>query len=202
MKKYNSLISAGVLNALALPAIAAAPGYTFVSAEYSKYSSLMNGFSGNIDGQALAIDLSFAVRPNIAITGGFSSGNADLSVSGTSFSAHPAWYSLGIMAHLAINDHSDFLLGASFINGDVRVDGDFGDSEDINGGMSVIGIRNRISKYVEIDGFIRKLSIAENSSISINLDAAYFVTRSASINLGYTLDSDGDVFNLGATKYF
>ena len=106
------------------------------------------------------------------------------------------------MAHLAINKHSDFLLGASFINGDVKVDGDFNDSEDINGGMSVIGIRNRISDYVEVNGFLRKLSIAENSSISVNLGAAYFTTESLSIDIGYTLDSDGDTFTLGATKYF
>jgi hypothetical protein len=68
--------------------------------------------------------------------------------------------------------------------------------------MSVIGIRNRISDYVEVNGFLRKLSIAENSSISVNLGAAYFTTESLSIDIGYTLDSDGDTFTLGATKYF
>jgi hypothetical protein len=202
MKKYYSLIQAGALIVYALPAIAVAPAYTFVSAEYSRYSSLMNGYSENIDGEALAIDLSLAIRPNIAITAGYSRANADLSHAGTTFSASPELLSFGIMAHLAINDHSDFLLGASFINGDVKVDGDYSKSEDINGGMSVIGIRSRISKYVEIDGFLRKQSIADNSSISVNLGAAYFTTRSVSIDLGYTVDSDGDAFTLGVSKYF
>jgi hypothetical protein len=182
--------------------MAVAPAYTFISAEYAKYSSLMNGFPDKIDGEAFTIDVSYAIRPNIAIIGSFSRGNADISTSGTTFGASPQTFSAGILAHLAINDHSDFLLGASFVNGDVTVHGDYSDSEDINGGMSVIGIRNRISDYVEVEGFLRKHSITDNSSISVNLGASYFTTTTVTIDLGYSLDNDGDAFTLGVTKYF
>lgn len=202
MNKHHHLLLAAVLTALTFSVAAETISYTFASVKYARFSSLMNGFSENIDGEAIALDLSYSLRPSIAIIAGYNKSNADLGSSGITYKANIDALSLGLVAHLAINDSADFLLGASFVNGDVKVDGDYSGSEDINGGISFIGFRNRISDYVELDGYLRKHSINDASSISANFVAAYFVKKSVSIDLDYSLDADGYTLALGATKYF
>jgi hypothetical protein len=195
---------AAALSALTF-AVAAEPdpiSYDYISAKYTWFSSIMNGFPADIDGHATTIDLSIDMRPHIALIGGYTTGKAHVTSVGVTSNADLDSYSFGVVIHAPVNDRTDALLGTSFINGDVKVDGPLNGSEDINGGLSFIGFRSRISDYVELDGMIAKNSITETSSISVSLSAGYFVNDRLSINLGYAKNSQGDAISLGTTKYF
>jgi hypothetical protein len=202
MNKYYQLVLAATFTALTFPVVAEPISYRFASVNYAKYSSIMNGFPADVDGYAISVDLSLDVTPYIAVTTGFSRGKADVTSAGTTSIADVETVSLGVTIHLPINDRSDLVATSSFVNGDVRVEGQFNESEDINGGLTSIGVRSRISDYVELDGFVHKNSITDNSSISLSLSAGYYVNDRLSIDLGFALDSDGDTFMLGTTKYF
>jgi hypothetical protein len=176
--------------------------YNFASVKYSWFSSIMNGFPADIDGHAVILDLSIDVRPYIALTGGYTTGKANVTSDGETSNADLDSYTFGVVIHLPVNKRTDVVVGASFINGKVKVDGPYSGSEDINGGLSTIGFRSRLYDDVELDALIAKNSITETSSYSISLSAGYYVNDRLSINLGYAKNSQGDAISLGTTKYF
>jgi len=204
MNNYYPLILATALSVSTYNAVAQPDpiSYDFVTAKYVWFSSLMNSFPADINGHTLTLDLSFDLRPHIALIGSYTTGKAHVNSLGVTSNADVDSYSFGLVIHAPVNKTTDALLGTAFINGDVKVDGPLNGSEDINGGLSFIGFRSRISDWVELDGTISKNSITDASSISVNMSAGYFVNDRLSINLGYARDSQGDAISLGTTKYF
>lgn len=209
MNKYYRLILAAVLTGFTSTGVAETLGYTYLSVEYSKFSSGIDKFSQDLNGNGLSVDLSYAVRPHIAVVAGYSAGSAEVSSSGAGAGAAAAVVdadidslSLGFIAHAPINDTADFILGASFINGKIDVKNTCSCNKDSDGGTTTIGVRAMSSDNLELNGFIIRSKIEEISRISVNLGAAYYVSESISIDLAYSLDSNGDLFALGVTKYF
>lgn len=204
MNKYYQLILLLILAGLTSHVVAEAPDYTFVSVEYSRFSSKIDGFSEIPEGSGMSFDLSVAVRPHVAITAGYSIGSANVTTPGTTIDADIKSFSLGILAHLPINDTADFMLAMSFINGnaDVDINGAFYDDVDADGGVTTIGIRAMASDKLELNGFIHKNSIEGASKFSISLGAAYYFVESVSVDLGYLFDGDSDSLAIGVTKYF
>ena len=204
MNKYYLLIFAATLTGLASAAVARPLNYTFVSAEYTKYSSAIDGFSGDFEGYGKSLDLSVTVIPRVAITAGYIRTRAHLTLSGTVADADITSTTFGLLAHVPINDTADFIVAISFINGnaDVDVDGVFFGRVDRDGGITSIGVRAKPFDTLEVKGFIQKISIEDTSRIGITLGAAYYITRSVSVDLDYSLDEDSDVFALALTKYF
>jgi len=203
MNKYYRLILVLVLTGLTSRVVAETPGYTFVSVEYSKFSSKIDGFSEVPEGNGVSFDLSLAVRPHIAIIAGYSTGSADVTTSGTTIDADIKSASLGILVHLPINKTADFIIAVAFINGNAEVNrnGTFSDV-DADGGVTTIGIRAMASDKLELSGFVHKKSIEESSKFSISLGAAYYMIESVSVDLAYLFDSDSDSLAFGVTKYF
>jgi hypothetical protein len=204
MTNFYPLTLAAALSTLTSQVVAEPSliGYDFATARYTWFSSIMSGFPADIDGRGVTLDLSLDLRPYIALVGNYATGKAHVTSDGATSNADLESYAFGVVIHLPVNDRTDFQVGASFINGKVSVDGPYSGSEDVNGGLSTIGIKSRISDYVEIDGTISRYSTTDTSSISINLSADYFVKEQLSINLGLAKDSQGGAIALGTTKYF
>lgn len=207
MNRYYQLILAVVLAGLISPVEAETFSYTFVSLEYEKFSSKIDGFPDAVEGSGVSIDLSFAVRPNAAIIFEYSTGNAEVTSSGTTVDADIKSGLLGFLIHVPVNDTADFLVGVGFINGkaDVDVNNAFYGSVDVDGGMAYIGTRLMVSDKLELNGFIRRNAIEDTSNISLNLGIAYYIDKSVSIDLGSSFDTDSDSdysLAFGATKYF
>ena len=204
MNKYYRLLFAATLTGLTLPAVAGTFSYSSVSAEYSKYSSAIDGFSEDFQGNGKSLDISVALRPNLAVTAGYSSTSANLYLSGTMADADITSTSIGLVGHLAINDTSDFLLEMRFFNGkaDVDVDGTYFGTVDIDGGTAAIGIRKMLFDTLEVNGFIQKISVEDTSRVGIRFGAAYYVVKSVSVDFRFSLDNDSNLLAVALTKYF
>ena len=204
MKKYYQLILALVLTGLTSHVVAETFRYTYASVEYSRFSSEIERFSEVPEGSGISIDLSVAVRPYIAIIADYSTGSADKTTSVRTIDADIKSTSLGILVHVPINKTADFIVTMSFINGkaDVNVNGAFFANVDADGGATTIGFRAMASDKLEINSFISKKSIEDESKFTMKFGAAYYIDESVSVDLGYLFEGDGDSLALGVTKYF
>ena len=204
MKLYIQLILLFIFTGLTLPAVAGGLGYKFISVEYRNFSSSIDGFSEDFEGEDISLDFSLAVRPHVAVIAGYSRASANLTSSGTMVDADISALTFGIMGHASMSDTTDFILGARFINGEADVDvaGTYSTSVDRDGAVAFIGIRTMALDRLELDGYIQKMSIEDTTNIGINFIAAYYITKSVSLGLGYTLDADNDILTFGITKYF
>ena len=204
MKSHIQLILLFIFTGLALPAVAGGLGYKFISVEYRNFSSSIDGFSEDFEGEDISLDLSLAVRPHVAVIAGYSRASANLTSSGTMVDADITAATFGILGHASMSDTTDFILGARFINGEADVDvaGTYSTSVDRDGAVAFIGIRTMALDRLELDGYIQKMSIEDTTNIGINFIAAYYITKSVSLGLGYTLDDDNDILTFDITKYF
>ena len=204
MKSHIQLILLFIFTGLVLPAVAGGLGYKFISVEYRNFSSAIDGFSEDFEGEDISLDLSLAVRPHVALIAGYSRASANLTSSGTMVDADITALTFGILGHASMSDTTDFILGARFINGEADVDvaGTYSTSVDRDGAVAFIGMRTMVLDRLELDGYIQKMSIEDTTNIGINFIAAYYITKSVSLGLGYTLDADNDILTFGITKYF
>lgn len=204
MKSHIQLILLFIFTGLVLPAVAGGLGYKFISVEYRNFSSAIDGFSEDFEGEDISLDLSLAVRPHVALIAGYSRASANLTSSGTMVDADITALTFGILGHASMSDTTDFILGARFINGEADVDvaGTYSTSVDRDGAVAFIGMRTMVLDRLELDGYIQKMSIEDTTNIGINFIAAYYITKSVSLGLGYTLDADNDILTFDITKYF
>ena len=204
MKSYIQLIFLFIFTGLALPAVAGALGYEFISVEYRHFSSSIDGFSEDFEGEDISLDISLAVRPHVAVIAGYSKASANQTSSGTMVDADITASTFGILGHASMSDTTDFILGARFINGEADVDvaGTYSTSVDRDGAVAFIGIRTMALDRLELDGYIQKMSIEDTTNIGINFIAAYYINKSVSLSLDYTVDADNNIFAFGITKYF
>ena len=204
MNKYTPLILVATLTGLPLPALAEAFSYSFISAQYSNFSSTIDGFAEDFTGEGETLSLSFVVKKNVAIVVGYTRARANLDLTASLVEADITSTTFGLVGHVAINDTTDFILEVSFFNGaaDIEVAGVFTNSVDADGGVSIIGLRTMMFDTFELNGFVHKISIEDKTNIGINMGAAYYPVKSLSFDLSYSMDSDKDVLSLALTKYF
>lgn len=201
MKKYFPLIVSAVLTCFSSSLLAEPLRYTFVSAGYSKLSTELDGHSSDINGDSVSLDISIAVRPSIVVVAGYSIGKADVLPAGRD-AVDISSYSFGLVVHLPVNDKTDFILGTSFINGEIDVNNSLVGGENADGGMSIMGFRSMMTDKLEFNGFVRKRSLEQASYIGLSLGSAYYVTDSVSLDIGFSYDSDLRSLAFGVTKYF
>lgn len=206
MKNILILLMLLGISGFTLPLSATELGYTFISAHYGRFMSKVDGVSESLDGDGYTIDLSYAVRPHIAVTAAYSISIAEVNSAGDDINADIDSTRLGILVHFPLSYSSDLTIEVGFINGkaDVSVNGVPEKRVDADGGVVAIGFRAMAYEDVEITGSLRKNSIEENSSVSIDLSAGYYVLESVSLDMGFLIDSkDGsNLLRFGITKYF
>lgn len=204
MKKNFLLIFALSLTGLTLPVVAGSLQYTYLSAQYAKFSSNIQDYSEEIEGKQLSLDLSYAVRRNVALVAGYSRGDANITLPGSTADADISSVSYGILGHADINENTDFILGARFINGkaDINVDGTFYQRVDRDGGVAFFGIRSMIHESLELNGFAQKMSIQDKTNWGAKFAAAYFFTKKTSLDLAFALNADDELLAISITRYF
>ena len=201
MNKYFPLIVSAALTCFSSSLLAEALGYTFVSAGYSKLSTELDGYSGDINGDSVSLDFSIAVRPSIAIVAGYRSAKVDVLPAGRD-AADISSYSFGLDVHLPVNDKTDFILGVSFINGEIDVNNSLIGGENADGGMTIMGFRSMMTDKLEFNGYVRRRSLEQASYIGLSLGSAYYVADSVSVDIGFDFDSDLRLLAFAVTKYF
>ncbi len=206
MKKnhFHQLVSTLALICATLPVSAETFSYTFISASYSIFSEEIDGISEDLEGNGINFTLSFNVANNFAIIASYGTGSADVTSGGVTVDADVDVGSLGAIFHTPIDATVDFVAGAQIIKGsvDIDVDGSFFSSEDADGNSIFAGIRAMVAHNVELNGFIDRTKIEDDSSTDISFGASYYVNKLFTIDAGYSFDSDGNSLSFGATKYF
>jgi hypothetical protein len=206
MKKYFVLLLLICSSSIASPLIAETFSYTSISLGYGRFSDKIDGVPESIEGDGYTIDISYDIRPHIALIAGYSISIAKVHTDGKDFNADIDATLLGMVIHFPINETADFVLGIGFINGkaDVSINGGEERKVDANGGLLTVGFRGTPYENVELRVDIRKNSIEEESSISLDFSTGYYVLDSVLVDIGYRLDTkDGSsLINLGVTKYF
>lgn len=206
MKKYLALFLLIEMSLYPLMSLAEKLSYTSASINYGRFSSKVDGIAESLDGDGFTVDLSYAVRQHVAVIASYNLSIADTRSSGDDVNADIDSTLLGMVIHFPINEYSDLVIGVGFFNGkaDVSVNGGAESEVDADGGVVTLGFRTMASKNIEISGALRKNSVEENSSISLDFSAAYYTSETLSLDMGYRLDSkDGsDLLTFGVTRYF
>lgn len=204
MNIYYQLTLLLILTGIASQTVAGSLQYSFVSAGYSQFSSDIDGLSEAPEGNGVSIDVSFAVRPYIALTAGYRNDSGSVTISDTKVEADIESTSLGILIHLPINDAADFILSTSFINGEADVDknGAFYAIADADGGQTDLGFRAKVYDTLELNSFVYKTTIEDDSRLGISFGAAWYIVKTVSADLEYFIDSDYESLAIGVTKYF
>ncbi len=202
MNKYYPFILTILLLCFVVRASAETLSYTFISANYSLFTTKLDGYTEDLDGDTFGIDASIAVRPNIALVASYSAGSADFSTEGSSTSADISSTSLGLVVHLPVNEKTDFILGVSFFNGDIDVHDNAVSDNDADGGMTQLGFRSMVSDKLELNAYVRRKSVEDKSHIGIKLGSAFYINETFSVDAGFTADSESRLVGFGVTKYF
>lgn len=169
-----------------------------------KFSSDIQEYSDDLEGEEIFLDFSYAVRPNLALVAGYGRGEANLTLPGSYADADTTTATYGVLGHASIDDDTDFILGARFINGkaDINVDGAFYQRVDRDGGVAFIGVRTMALNNLELNGFLQKRSVEDRTNWGMRFAAAYYFTRKVSLDLSYALDAEDNSIVLSITRYF
>ena len=204
MTKYNQLTLTLALFSISTATIAETFSYTFISAEYQVFSEDIDGISEDLEGDGITLNFGLNIADNFAIIGGYGTGSADVTSGGTTVDADVDAGVIGALFHTPINQTVDFVAGFELIKGnvDLKVNGTSLPSEDADGNSIFAGIRAMIIDKVELNGFLDRSKIEDESSTNISLGASYYIDRLFTLDAGYSFDSDGNTISFGATKYF
>ena len=203
IKHHQLLLSLAFISATTT-ATADTFSYTFISAEYQLFSEDIDGISEDLEGDGISLDFGLNIATNFAIIGGYATGSADVTSGGTTVDADIDVAGIGALFHTAINQTTDFVAGAQLIKGniDLKVNGTSLPSEDADGNNIYVGIRAMVTDNVEINGFLDRYKIEDDSSTDINFGGSYYIDKLFTLDARYSFDSDGNTLAFGATKYF
>ena len=205
--KINKLYPLAIASTLAfLPASAISEtfSYTFISASYEIFSSDVDGIPEDLEGDGINIEGAFNVASNFGISASYGTGSADVTSGGTTLNADVDVSSIGAFFHTPVSDTTDFVLGANIIKGnvDIEVNGTSFPSEDADGNSIFAGARAMVATNVELNGFIDRTKIEDDSTTSLDFGASYYINKLFTVDAGYSFDKDGDSLSFGATKFF
>lgn len=102
------------------------------------------------------------------------------------------------------DDKVDFMAGIQLLRAKVnlKINGSYLPGEDSDGKAILAGVRAMATNNVELNGFINRTKIENESATDISFGASYYLNKLLTINARYSFDSDDDSLSFGATKYF
>lgn len=204
VNKYRQLLIASALTCISGTVSAETFSYTFISASYEMFSEDIDGISEDLEGDGINLGLSINLAPNFALIASYGTGSADVTSGGVTVDGDVDAASFGAIYHTPVDDKVDFVAGAQLIRGsvDLKVNGSSLPSEDADGNSIFAGVRAMVANNVELNGFISRTKIEDESSTDISVGASYYVNKLFTIDAGYSFDSDGNSLSFGATKFF
>ena len=204
INKYYPLTLAFALFNASSTSTADTFSYTFISGNFEIFSEEIDGIPEDLEGHGINLNFSFNVATNIAITGGYGTGSADVTSGGTTVDGDVDAFGVGFLFHTPINQTTDFLAGVDLIQGsfDLKVNGTLQPSEDADGNSIFAGIRSMATDKVELKGIIERTKIEDDSNTDMNFGASYYIEKLFSLDVGYSFDNDGNSMLFGITKHF
>lgn len=202
--KYQYLPLAFALIGTSTTIIAEPFSYTFISANYEIFSEDIDGVTEDFEGDAINLSFGLNVATNFAIIGSYGTGSADVTSGGTTIEGDVDVGGIGVLFHTPIHETTDFVAGIQLIKGtiDLTINGASVPSEDSDGNTISVGIRTMVSDKVELNGFLGRTKIEDDSSTDISVGASYYIDKLFTLDAGYSFNSDGNSLTFGATKYF
>jgi len=205
--KINNIYPLTLASALALiptSAISETFSYTFISASYEIFSSYIDGIPEDLEGDGITINGTFNIASNFGISASYVTGSEDVTSGESTLNADSDGASIGAFFHTPVSDNTDFVLGAEIIKGnvDIEVNGTSFPSEDADGNTIFAGIRAMVATNVELNGFIDRTKIEDDSTTGINFGASYYINKLFTIDAGYSFDKDSNSLSFGVTKFF
>jgi len=202
--KIYTLTMASALILMPVSAISETFSYTFISASYSIFNEDIDGIPEDLEGNGINLNFGLNIASNFAIIGGYGTGSADVTSGGNTADADIDAGGIGALFHTPINQTTDFVAGFQIIKGtvDLKVNGTSLPSEDADGNSIFIGVRSMVAEKVELNGFLDRTKIEDDSSTDISFGASYYIDKLFTLDAGYSFDSDGNTLSFGATKYF
>ena len=178
--------------------------YSSISASFSMFSEDVPGVTEDMEGDGINISFSLEVTDNIAFLAGLGTGSADVSSGGMTVESDIDSTTFGLMYHAPASTSTDFYVGFAIIDGtvDLTVNGTPQPSDDAKGNVIALGIRSMISDILEVEAFIDRSDVEDNTSSEVGAEAKYYLNTYFSVNAGYSFNSDGNSLSFGATKYF
>ena len=204
MKKHHLLLAVTALASVTTPILAETFSYTAAAVSYDLLTADIDGVSEDLEGDSVSFGLSIGVSPNLAFTAGYGTGSVDVTSGGDTLEADIDAWGIGVLYHSPINKSADFVAGIDLIQGtiDLKLNGALLTSEDANGNSISIGIRVMAANDLELNGFIDRSDIEDSTNTDIDFGAAFYIDKSVSLNIDYSLDNDGNTLSFGAMKYF
>jgi hypothetical protein len=143
--------------------------YTFVDAGLVD-TEIETGV-GDVSGDGIGINGSFAVSDSVHIVAGYSDIGYDFNIDGSSMN-------VGVGFHTDINDDLDFVADVSYI--DVEVDTPFGSADEDGLGIGG-GIRFHAGEKVELDAGLQYVDLDDSDTV-LNVGGRYYFSDSFALN--------------------
>ena len=204
IRKTYLLTLASAIAFIPASAISETFSYTFISASYGIFSSDLDGIPEDLEGDGITINGAFNIASNFGVSASYDTGSADVTSGGSTLNADISAGSFGAFFHTPVSDSTDFVLGADIVRGnvDIDIDGTSFPSEDANGNSIYAGIRAMVAANVELNGFIDRTKIEDDSTTGISFGASYYINKLFTVDAGYSFDKDTNALSFGATKHF
>ncbi len=204
ISRIYPLTIASALVFLPTTAISETFSYTFISASYEIIKSEVDGIPEDLEGNGISLSGAFNIANNFSAGASYSTGSADVTSDGITVNGDFSSFSIGALFHMPADEKVDFLAGVDIFKGDVDIDvnGTFVSTEDATGNSIFAGIRAMIADNVELNGFIDRTKIEDDSSTNLSFGGSYYINKLFTIDAGYSFDSDSSSLSFGATKYF
>lgn len=206
MKSYkiHKTLLAFLLTAMAGNVSAETFSYTFISGSYEMFNEDIDGISEDLEGDGINLDMSVNLAPNVALIASYGAHNADVESDSITIDGDIKTTSFGAAFHTPVDDQVDFVAGAQLIRGSVEltINNSHQSTADADGNAIFAGVRAMVISNVELNGFVSRTKIEDDSSTDISFGAAYYINNLLSVDAGYSFDSDANSVKFGVTKHF
>ncbi len=190
MKKL--LIIALLLTSTSVFAASKGPSWDFFELSYIKVEIDDTDFSPN----GFGLGLSTLLTDDVFLFASYA--DASESVFGNDVDISST--SIGLGYRIALNNTSDFAVGAGFAEADACIDG-FG-CEDDNGYLVTALFATRLVENLELSLGAEYVDIADESSTALSFTGSYFFSDRLSLGLGWANDDDVDTLSLNLKLHF
>ena len=191
-KTILSLLPAALLVFSATTASAGNFSYDYFQGSYSLTTVDVGGSIGDVDGTSLGFSGSRSITPSVAVVGGVGFGELDRVLG---VDTETTVIDLGVAAHAPISPETDIVGSFIIVRGEIeQSDGFTTISDSDTGNVIELRIRHNISNTTELNAYIDRFDIFDDSSISYGVDGLFHISDQMSIVVGYEVGDDTDTF--------
>jgi len=177
---------------IALATVARGDGldYSFINIGWVS-TDIDTGFTGDVDGDGLVFEASYAVADRVHIIGGLGFRDFDLGIDVND-------QYIGVGYNTPFTDTIDFVASGEFIRIDVETP--VGDDDDTGYGIN-IGLRGLATEQLEFNGFVNFVDVNE-SDFGVSFAAIFYPAPQWGIGASLGFSDDATSYGIGVRFYF